>query len=181
MVSEVEKRRRERIKKNNARYWLGKKRSLEDRQKMSLAKIGRYNGENNPFFGKKHTHETIEKLKILLKGRRAAHPFPKGHIPWNKGIKSHNSGENHYNWQGGLTPKNTKIRNSIEYKLWRKSVFERDNYTCQNCGVKGVYFHADHIKSFALHPELRFQLSNGRTLCVPCHKKTPSYLVNPKK
>lgn len=30
---------------------------------MRLAKLGKYKGQDNPFFGKKHTKETIEKIK----------------------------------------------------------------------------------------------------------------------
>jgi len=76
---------------------------------------------------------------------------------------------------GWITPKNILIRGSVEYKVWRKAVFERDNYTCVNCGKRGVELNADHIKQFAYYPELRFELSNGRTLCVPCHKATDTY------
>ena len=64
------------------------------------------------------------------------------------------------------------IRYSKEAKEWRKAVFERDNYTCQYCKVRGGYLEADHIKPFAFFPELRFVLSNGRTLCRKCHNKT---------
>lgn len=78
-------------------------------------------------------------------------------------------GQNSAHWKGGVTPINTKVRNSTEYKLWRSAVFQRDNYTCQLCNKKNVYFHADHIKSFSSFPELRMKISNGRTLCVPCH------------
>jgi len=60
---------------------------------------------------------------------------------------------------------------SFEYKLWRTAVFERDKYTCVWCGHKG-YVEADHIKPFALFPELRFAIDNGRTLCRPCHVTT---------
>jgi 5-methylcytosine-specific restriction endonuclease McrA len=63
-------------------------------------------------------------------------------------------------------------RYSKEAEVWRKSVFERDNYTCQGCDVRGNYLEADHIKPWAYFPELRYELTNGRTLCRPCHDKT---------
>jgi predicted restriction endonuclease len=80
--------------------------------------------------------------------------------------------EEHWNWQGGKTQKGIIFRNRIEYKEWRKAVFERDNYTCQFCGKHGGSLQADHIKPFALFPDLRLELSNGRTLCIPCHRTT---------
>ena len=90
-------------------------------------------------------------------------------------------GERHHWWKGGITPLRTQIYHSIEYRNWRKRVFERDNYTCQECGIVGGLLHADHIKPFSYYPELRFELSNGRTLCVPCHWKTPTYGVGVHK
>lgn len=63
-------------------------------------------------------------------------------------------------------------RYSPEAEEWRKSVFARDDYTCQVCGVRGTYIEADHIKPFAYFPELRYELTNGRTLCRTCHNKT---------
>lgn len=75
----------------------------------------------------------------------------------------------------GRTPQNQKIRHSLTYKMWRESVFKRDDYTCQHCKARGVYIEADHIKPFAFFPELRFELSNGRTLCKPCHAQTDTY------
>jgi 5-methylcytosine-specific restriction endonuclease McrA len=80
------------------------------------------------------------------------------------------------NWRGGVTPVNKLIRRSEEYKLWRKAVFERDNYQCIWGGKEhGNKLHADHIKPFALYPELRFAIDNGRTLCWECHKTTDTY------
>lgn len=84
-------------------------------------------------------------------------------------------GEKNNMWKGGITPINQKIRTSKEYKDWRIKVFERDNYTCQECNSRGVTLNADHIKPFAYYPELRLVIENGRTLCVPCHKETNTY------
>lgn len=116
----------------------------------------------------------------------------KGKPSWNKGkfglpsgkkgkIYPHLRGENHWNWQGGKTEEIRKLRNSTEYKVWRTAVFERDNYTCVLCGDSNCYLEADHIKQFALFPDLRFNLSNGRTLCVDCHRDQPVYSYNGKR
>ena len=86
------------------------------------------------------------------------------------------AGSNNPLWEGGKNKKNIRIRKSAKYKRWRMAVFQRDNYTCQGCGIYGRKIHADHIKPFAHFEELRFDIENGRTLCVDCHKKTPTYL-----
>jgi len=62
-------------------------------------------------------------------------------------------------------------RNSYEYKTWRTSVFERDAFTCQRCGKRGVVLNAHHILHWRTHPDKRFDIDNGITLCEECHKK----------
>jgi 5-methylcytosine-specific restriction endonuclease McrA len=57
-------------------------------------------------------------------------------------------------------------------------VFERDKHTCQHCGITGVKMHAHHIKPYASHPELRLVVSNGLTLCEPCHHQTRTWGSN---
>ena len=109
----------------------------------------------------------------------------RGTPSWNAGLKGYKSGEdhwcwggkrtdvsgeNHWNWKGGITSDSSKIRHSAAYRLWRTAVFERDDYTCQKCKTRGGPLNADHIKPFALYPELRLKVINGRTLCVPCHR-----------
>lgn len=90
-------------------------------------------------------------------------------------------GEKAPNWQGGITPINEKIRKSVQYQEWRKLVFLRDNHTCVLCENRGGVIHADHIKPFSLFPDLRFEISNGRTLCKKCHLTTPTYGRRDKK
>jgi hypothetical protein len=62
-------------------------------------------------------------------------------------------------------------RNTREYAAWRRKVFERDDFTCQECGQRGGTLNAHHIKSFSKFKNLRYVLSNGLTLCEQCHKR----------
>lgn len=87
------------------------------------------------------------------------------------------SGENHWNWKGGITPKNQKERNSSKYSAWRKAVFERDDYTCQICGIRGSELNAHHIKRWSTNVNERYQLDNGITLCKKCHSFVHSKAV----
>lgn len=87
-------------------------------------------------------------------------------------------GNRNHKWKGGITPINERIRKSLKYRIWRSNVFERDNWTCQTCRKRGGTIHAHHIKAFSTHPKLRFDIDNGVTLCVSCHKLTETYGLN---
>lgn len=168
---------------------LGKKQSKETCEKKRILALG-----NQYRLGIQHSEETKRKMSISHTGLKAnktqidsliGNKYRLG-IPHTQETKDKMSesrnGSKNSNWKNGVTPINRSIRTSKEFKEWRRQVFERDDYTCQNkeCGRRSginnrVIIHADHIKPFALYPELRFVLSNGRTLCKECHEKTDTY------
>lgn len=92
-------------------------------------------------------------------------------------------------WKGGRTALYLRVRTCLKMKAWRFSVFERDNYTCKHCGKRGGTLHADHITPMAKiltvakvktleeaeALTILWDVKNGRTLCVRCHRQTPSY------
>jgi len=126
---------------------------------------------------------------------------------WNKGLKGEEykkhfpngfnygpplRGKDSPAWKGGITPLRVKISCLNEYKSWRTKVFERDLYTCQECGQVGGSLQVHHIKSYsiirqennitsvddALICDELWDVDNGQTLCINCHKKTNNYLNN---
>lgn len=72
-------------------------------------------------------------------------------------------------WKGGITSENLMARSNPQFKRWRNKVFERDNYICQKCYIKGAYLHAHHIYGFAEYELLRYEVKNGITFCRECH------------
>ena len=94
----------------------------------------------------------------------------------NKDILKSQVGSNNPNWRDDLTEEDRtelcgkhRLMSPI-YKKWRTEVYIRDNFTCQICGSRGD-IQAHHIKQWANHPELRYDINNGVTLCKKCHKE----------
>lgn len=119
----------------------GKKASEETKRKMSVAHIG-----NKSNTGRKLTEE--HKLNVRLSLR----------------------GEKHWNWQGGKKATNLLERNRTEYKEWRTAVFTRDGSKCKIANADCIHeVHAHHILRFSEYPELRYEVTNGITLCKNHH------------
>mgnify|MGYP001583738849 CR=1 FL=1 len=149
--------------------------------------IAKYSGMNKPTrrfcsYSCNTTYRNLTNNPVWRKEVREkiAGPRPHGNYKWsnNRRMRWAESlkGENSRFWQGGLTDENRGHRNSVQYTIWREQVFKRDNWTCQICEVRGgVILNADHIRPWSKFPELRFEVSNGRTLCLGCHKATPTF------
>jgi hypothetical protein len=93
--------------------------------------------------------------------------------PKSAEVKAKISGPNHYNWKGGITKRSKEERFGEKYRVWQHAVFQRDNYTCAHCGYRNTrrkHLHAHHVKSWSEFTELRFDVSNGTTLCRNCHE-----------
>jgi len=59
---------------------------------------------------------------------------------------------------------------------WTAFCRKRDNWTCQRCGKRCSphakdALHVHHKAGYAEYPELRSVVSNGITLCIPCHRE----------
>jgi 5-methylcytosine-specific restriction endonuclease McrA len=89
------------------------------------------------------------------------------------------AGENSPRWKGGATWENIKLRATGAYKRWKRDALALRGSKCQACGVADrtvceccgtqVRLHVHHVKSFAAHPECRFDPENSEVLCPKCH------------
>jgi len=77
-------------------------------------------------------------------------------------------GPDNPNWRGGIQLKHPE-RNRYPAKMWVKAVKDRDGWKCAQCGASDQ-LHAHHIKRWKDHPALRYEVSNGVTLCHTCHE-----------
>jgi len=148
--------------------------------------------------------KTREKVSKATKGTHGANKtsFKKGQrpphagksAPWAKGKNNTNFGKvgkDHPRWrENKQRPFLKTIRELFKYRQWRSDIFTRDNFTCVFCGEKGIELNADHfpkrfidivndykiktIDEANLCEEL-WNINNGRTLCVKCHRKTDTW------
>lgn len=145
--------------------------------------------EKQPNFGKPHSEATKQKMKSswtdekrkVVSQRMEGNSFALGNHynhteEAKKKLSEAKRGEKSYQWKGGISPTNTRIRLGYEFRRWREKVFKRDNHTCQKYGYRGqrgvghrVILHPHHILNFSDHPTLRFDVSNGITLSKQAH------------
>lgn len=150
-----------------------------------------HKGENNPMYGRNYPEqsERMKKNNPMLNPK--IRPKSLQHRKKISQARKLKCGieEGHKLWDEFLTPISEKIRKLIEYKLWRSNIYERDSYTCQNCGDKtGGNLNVHHIKYFneiiinnnidtlekAKSCNDLWKIENGITLCNKCHREIHS-------
>jgi len=163
---------------------------------------GKHYGCMTPGIGfwkdKKHSEITKQKHRLLISGdKNPSHKYG----AWNKGKKTkprttetklkislwqQKNKEKCIFWKGGITPLTQQIRGCFKMRQWISDIFTRDNFTCQECFIRGGTLNAHHLKQFAVIFEQNkikslqqaldcdefWNINNGRTLCVSCHLKT---------
>jgi predicted HNH restriction endonuclease len=145
--------------------------SAETLLKRSIALRGKKRTEaqkanySRAFMGRKLSEAHKEKLRKAHLGKTLS-------AEARRKLSVRFSGSGSVTWKGGITPQTVLIRNSPKTQDWRKQVFARDSWTCKKCGQRGGSLHAHHIFSFSEFPEKRFDVDNGMTLCIACHKQT---------
>ena len=92
------------------------------------------------------------------------------------------TGELASNWRGGISARDKLARSNRQYSAWKISVLTRDGFKCIECGVEQgricqccsakTLLHAHHVAPFSKAPELRYEVSNGVSLCGQCHWKS---------
>lgn len=62
------------------------------------------------------------------------------------------------------------FRDSVRKVEWRSAVFTRDGFRCRKCN-NGGRLNAHHVEPYNAAPDRRWDLDNGITLCVSCHRE----------
>lgn len=143
-------------------------------------KIGKANkGNKRPDLSK------FNRTRTDLKGRSSWNKglktpqcgVKKGNIPWNKGKHWSNKIKQKISiarkGKGINLNRDITKRNGWRLQEWSNKVVRRDT-KCKGCNSK-ENLHAHHILSKSLFPVKMYDINNGITLCIKCHKKTDTY------
>ena len=162
---------------------LGRKQSPEHIQKRvdACRKAGVYSNLtqatiklNKSRTGIPLSEDTKKKISESMKGKQNSlgRKHPLEFRQYLSALWTNNPKHNH--WIDGKSDERTTQRRvdmgRLQYRLWREEVFRRDNWMCIHCGIRGGKLQADHIQLYSTYPNLRYEVSNGRTLCVSCHR-----------
>jgi 5-methylcytosine-specific restriction endonuclease McrA len=151
---------------NGWAYWKAETRPLDKYRSMSAEQLSALPPHTRTKLRRKHGYTIPAKPRGV----------PKGYRQSSEHVAKRRTSQRKYLFDLRSVDRDARerIRKTPEYKTWRTVVFKRDDWTCQGCGARsgngrGVKLEAHHLKSFTKYPKLRFEVTNGITLCKPCH------------
>ena len=186
-----------RISENHKKIGVGKWMKGRKIPPETIAKrVAKMKGRKRPPF----SAEWRRKIGLAGKGRRPTPEAKKNHHDaimkfiqtpaYRQKQRLAHVGKKSANWRGGITPLRIIIRESKKYEHWRKSIYERDNYTCVLCKKYGGVMHVDHfpitfssiLRIYKISTLLEavacnklWDMNNGRVLCLDCHRNTETW------
>jgi hypothetical protein len=116
--------------------------TLTKEQKQHLSKINKGKPSNRK--GSKHTEEAKIKTSMNVRGVTEF---------------------------SGFVTNNTRKESSYDMRVARGACFQRENFTCQKCKVRGGILNAHHANSWKFYPNERYVSDNLICLCNNCHKE----------
>lgn len=156
---------------STVRHWLLQA-GIPTRPRGSNTAVHFKPGERSAFAGRKHTAESIAKVRAATVARGGV-PYLRGGQHWLKAQPP----EANPRWAGGATPERQEFYRSPEWKACVRIVWARDDACCRNCGKDWrtvdrkiePTFHIHHVWSF------RYQALRARPellvlLCRDCHR-----------
>ena len=161
--------------KGNIPWTKGRVRPPEVKRKISEGNKGRVawnkgmrglgSGSENNFYGKKHSEETKRKMSESAK-KKFARMSEKERKNYGRGWRG-KFGPLHIRYKSDRTTLRRENRhNDLAYKGWRRDVYRRDRYECRiDNGDCSGRIEAHHILSWREFLEVRYNVSNGITLC----------------
>jgi hypothetical protein len=136
------------IKLKKQRPNVGKyKRTIKIKEKLSKCAKER-TGDKNPFYGKKHSKESLIKIGRASKER---------------------VGKRNPNYKDGAYKRRPRDYKIHELTKLRNFVFNRDKFTCIYCNQKGNHLHAHHKIPYWVKEDSFNDVDNLVTVCSRCH------------
>ena len=126
----------------------------------------------SPLRNRKRPAEVGKKISEVKKGHLVS---KEAREKISKTLEGRFTGENSPVWiqDRSNVKKQDNRRDDSDYKIWRQSVYRRDNWKCKiNDGVCKGRIEAHHIFAWKTNPELRYEVNNGITLCHFHHPRS---------
>ena len=120
-----------------------------DKHRERLSQIAKTRTKDkNPFYGKKHKKESLEKMRAKAKER---------------------TGKRNPNYKDGSYQRRPRDFKQAEFTRLRNFVFNRDEYTCAYCKSFSGHLHAHHKLPYWVEPKAFLDPNNLITVCTSCH------------